>query len=156
MQAVVVHAQHLAQGPVRDPLLALEQRHHRQEHGLEPAVGLGLLAVAGLRARRCPCPDENRALFIDRQALGVDELVLQILQAGIVELELALETPIGHPTALPQQRHHPVEHLVEPHRALPRGSDGHVTGTSTGAPFFLIRRFAIRSSSRPAAPSRRP
>ena len=147
VQAVIVHAQHLAQGPVRDPLLALEQRHHRQEHGVEPALGLGLLADAWLRGRRCSRPDEDRGLFIDREVLGVDELVLQILQAGIVELELALEATIGHPTPLPQECHHLVEHLVEPHRAAlsPSMSDDHFTGTSTGAPFFLInitRNFA--------------
>jgi hypothetical protein len=107
---------------------------------VEPAVGLGLLAVAWLRARRCSRPDENRGLFIDSKVLGVDELVLQILQAGIVELELALEATIGHPTPLPQKRPHLVEHLVEPHRAAlsPAMSDDHFTGTSAGAPFFLI------------------
>src|SRR5262249_26034845 len=34
----------------------------------------------------------------------------------IVELELTLEPAIGHSTSLLQKRHHPVEHLVEPHR----------------------------------------
>jgi hypothetical protein len=64
---------------LRDPLLALEQRHHRQEHGVELALGLGLLADAWLRGRGCSRPDEDGGLFIDREVLGVDELVFQIL-----------------------------------------------------------------------------
>ena len=102
----------MAEGPVGDPLLALEQRRHRQEHGVE-------LALGWLRGRRCSRPDEDGALFINREMLGVDEFFFQVLQAGVVELEFAFEGTIGHPTPLPQERHHLVEHLIEPHRVAP-------------------------------------
>ena len=69
VQARLVHAEDIAQGTVGDPLLALEQRHHRQEHGMELSLGLGLLAGAWLRGGGCSSPDEDRALLIHSQSL---------------------------------------------------------------------------------------
>jgi hypothetical protein len=112
VQEIIVHAENMAQSPVGDSLLALEQRHHRQEHGVE-------LALGWLRGRRCPRPDEDGTLFIDREMLGVDELLFQVLQAGVVELEFAFESAISHPTPLPQECHYLVEHLIERHRLAP-------------------------------------
>ena len=60
VQARLVHAEDIAQGTVGDPLLALEQCHHRQEHGVELALGLGLLASVWLRGGGCSRPDEDR------------------------------------------------------------------------------------------------
>ena len=129
VQARLVHAEHIAQGPVGDPLLALEQRHHRQKHSVELALGLGLRAEAWLRGRGGSRPDEDGALFIDREVLGGDELVFHILEVGIVELEGAFEGTIGHPTPLPQECHHLVEHLIEPHRVAPLPSGGRRYGS---------------------------
>ena len=69
----------MAQGPVRDPLLALEQRHHCQEHVVQLALGLGRLAAVWPRGGGCSRPDKDGALFVDGEVLRVDELVLQIL-----------------------------------------------------------------------------
>jgi hypothetical protein len=46
VQARLVYAKDIAQGTVGDTLLALEQCHHCQEHGMELSLGLGLLTGA--------------------------------------------------------------------------------------------------------------
>ena len=46
-------------------------------------------------------PDQDVVLLIDRQALTLDELVLQIFQSCVVELELALEGAVGQASAPP-------------------------------------------------------
>jgi hypothetical protein len=40
-------------------------------------------------------PDQDIAPLIDRQALTLDEFVLQIFQGRVVELELPLEGAVG-------------------------------------------------------------
>ena len=47
-------------------------------------------AVAGSRALGTR-PDEDAAVFICRDALALNEFVLQIFQIGVIELELPLE-----------------------------------------------------------------
>jgi len=115
VQARLVHAEDIAQGTVGDPLLALEQRHHRQEHGVELALSLGLLAGAWLCGRGCAGPDENRALLIHSQSLARDEFKLQILKRLIIQRELALEQAVGHTPAPLQHRHGLVYHLFKRH-----------------------------------------
>jgi hypothetical protein len=46
VQARLVHTEEILQGAIGDTLLALEERHHREEHGVELALGFGLLAWA--------------------------------------------------------------------------------------------------------------
>ena len=74
VQAHLVHTEDIVQGAVGDPMLALEQCHHRQEHRVELALGLSLrtgVGCCGGDAR----PDEDRTLLIHRQALALNELV---------------------------------------------------------------------------------
>ena len=59
VQAGLVHAEDILQGAIGDPLLTLEQRHHRQEHGVELALGLGRRAGIGRRRGWCSRPDED-------------------------------------------------------------------------------------------------
>jgi hypothetical protein len=84
VQARLVHAEDIAQGAVGDALLALEQRHHSQEHGVELALGLGLLMGAWLRSGGFACPDEDRTILIHSQSLCRDEFELQVLAAGTI------------------------------------------------------------------------
>jgi len=45
------------------------------------------------------CPDQHAIVFIHGQTLAVNEFLLQILQDIIIELELSLESTIGHASA---------------------------------------------------------
>jgi hypothetical protein len=51
--------------------------------------------------------------------VGIEEFVLQISEGVLVELKFALECPISHAAALPQEGHHLVQDLIEPHRFAP-------------------------------------
>jgi hypothetical protein len=51
-------------------------------------------------------PDQDPPFFIDGQALAVNELVLQDLQVGVIELELELEGPVRQAASLAQQGDH--------------------------------------------------
>src|SRR5262245_51009931 len=90
VQARLVHAEDIVQSAVGDPLFALEQRHNRQEHSVELALSLGLLAVAGLRGGEIFGPDDDPTLLIYRHTLAVDELVFERFQVCRIELELEL------------------------------------------------------------------
>ena len=68
VQARLVHAEEIMQGAVGDPLFALEQRYHRQEYGMELALGLRLLVGGGRRGGGCSRPDEDLAFLIRRDA----------------------------------------------------------------------------------------
>src|SRR5262249_2084334 len=61
-------------------------------------------------------PDQDIAPLIDRQALALDEFVLQIFQGCVVELELALEGAIGQTPAPLQHGDRVVEDLLKGHR----------------------------------------
>jgi hypothetical protein len=51
--------------------------------------------------------------------VGVEEFVFQISEGVFVELKFALERPIGHAAPSPQEVHHLVQDLIEPHRVAP-------------------------------------
>ncbi len=74
----------------------------------------------GAVARRTG-PDQHAALLIDRQALAVDEFVLEILQRRVIELELPLEGAIGQAAPLAQQGDHLIHDRdkVHPVSSLP-------------------------------------
>jgi hypothetical protein len=103
VQACLVHAEDILQGAISDPLLTLEQRRHRQEHGVKLALGLGLRAGVGLRRGRCSRPDEDFTCIIDGQSFGIDEVVFEDVQEVVIDLELELENTVGHTTLALQQ-----------------------------------------------------
>jgi hypothetical protein len=51
--------------------------------------------------------------------MGIEEFVLQIGEGVLIELKFALECPIGHAAPPPQEVHHLVQDLVEPHGVAP-------------------------------------
>src|SRR5262249_52845920 len=51
-------------------------------------------------------PDEHAAPFIHRQLFGVNQVVFEVFQGLVIELQPALEDPIGHALLLLQQREH--------------------------------------------------
>src|SRR5215510_12312635 len=61
-------------------------------------------------------PDQDVAPLIDRQALALDEFVLQIFQGCVVELELALEGAVGQASAPLEHGDRVVEDLLKGHR----------------------------------------
>jgi hypothetical protein len=116
MQAGLVHAEERVQGAIGDPLIALEQRDHGQEHGVELARGLDLLMGAWLRGRGCSRPDQDAAGLIDREALALDELVFECCQVGVIELKLQLEGTIRQATPLSQEGDRLIHHRDKVHR----------------------------------------
>jgi hypothetical protein len=51
--------------------------------------------------------------------VGIEEFVLEIGEGVLIELKFALECPIGHATPPPQEVHHLVQDLIEPHGVAP-------------------------------------
>ena len=66
------------------------------------------------RARRGP--DEQLALLVDSQPLGVDDLVLERLEDVIVELEADFQRAIGHAPLAAEQIDDLHQEIVEIHR----------------------------------------
>ena len=66
-------------------------------------------------------PDQHRAVLIDGEALALDEFVFQVVQGGVIELELPLERAIGQAAPLAQQGDHLIHHRdkVHPVSSLP-------------------------------------
>ena len=58
------------------------------------------------RGPRRTGPDQDPTVLIHRQALAIDEFLLQVLQRHLVELELPLQGAIGQTTPLTQQGDH--------------------------------------------------
>jgi hypothetical protein len=61
-------------------------------------------------------PNQDVAPLIDRQALALDEFVLQIFQGGVIELELSLEGAVGQASAPLEHGDRVVEDLLKGHR----------------------------------------
>jgi hypothetical protein len=51
--------------------------------------------------------------------VGIEEFVLKIVEGVFIELKFALERPIGHAAPPPQEVHHLVQDLIEPHGVAP-------------------------------------
>jgi hypothetical protein len=64
----------------------------------------------GDRRRSVAGPHQHAALLIHRQALAVDELVLEVVQGGIVQLKLPLEGAIGEAAPLAQEDNRLIHH----------------------------------------------
>jgi hypothetical protein len=111
----------VGQRAVGDPLLTLEQGHHRQEHGLELSLRLGTLAGRGLHGQHRSHLDQDTAVLIHRHTLALDEFVLHIVQGCVVELELPLEGAVGKPPPTLEHRDHLVKALLKGHPLPSRG-----------------------------------
>ncbi len=80
-----------------------------------PAL-VAALVRDGMRGwRRRTGPDQHIALLIHRQALALDEFVLEILQGRVIELELPLEGAIGQAAPLAQEGDHLIHHRDKVH-----------------------------------------
>ena len=86
----------------------------------------------GVRQRRRRCggrrgryggagPDQDCTVFITRQALALDEFVLQICEGCVVELELPLQRAVGQAPPALEHRDRLVENLLKGHRPPSRG-----------------------------------
>ena len=62
-------------------------------------------------------PDEDVALLIHREALGVDEFGFEILEVGVIEAKLPLQSPIRHALTLAEEDNHLIEDRVKVHPA---------------------------------------
>jgi hypothetical protein len=85
------------------------------------------------RARRVGMtgPDEDPTVFIDCELLGLDELGFEILQNGVIKLELPLEGSIGDSFALAEENHDLIEERVKVHTS-PSAAGGGVLGDGDG------------------------
>ena len=61
------------------------------------------------RARRTG-PDQDPATLIDRQLPRLDDFGFQILEIWLIQVELALQRPIGNPLMLLEERQDPLEY----------------------------------------------
>jgi hypothetical protein len=85
---------------IRDPSLTAEQGGHGREHRIQSS---GRLSGYDGRSRR---PDQDPAVLIYCQALGLDEFGLEVLDIRLIQGKLPLEGPIRHaPLALEQSDH---------------------------------------------------
>src|SRR5262249_10391150 len=64
---------------------------------------------------RCTNPDQDSAVFIDSQPLGIDEFFFEILKVVIVEVKLTLQSPIGHTSSTAEDVYNLVEDGIEIH-----------------------------------------
>ena len=60
-------------------------------------------------------PDQDTVVLIHRQALAVNDLVLEGLEVLVIELEVQLEGPIGQASTPLQHGHCLVQHLLKGH-----------------------------------------
>jgi hypothetical protein len=100
VQARLVHTEDIVQGAIGDTLLALEQRHHREEHGMELALDLGLLTGVWLHGGGQSHPDEAVPLLIHHVGFCEHEGVFQVRKRGVIKVELTLERPVRDATSL--------------------------------------------------------
>src|SRR5215510_6750523 len=64
---------------------------------------------------RCTNPDKDSAVFIDSQALGIDDFFFEILNVVVVEVKLTLQSPIRHTSSTAEEVYNLVEDVVEIH-----------------------------------------
>src|SRR5262245_27140475 len=64
---------------------------------------------------RCTNPDKDSAVFIDSQALGIDDFFFEILNVVVVEVKLTLQSPIRHTSSTAEEVYNLVEYFVEVH-----------------------------------------
>src|SRR4030095_7497697 len=69
----------------------------------------------GCARRRVAGPDQDIAPLIDRQALALNEFILQIVQGRVVELKLALQGAVGQTPPALEHGDRLVEDLLTSH-----------------------------------------
>jgi hypothetical protein len=116
LQQCLVEAQEVGQRAVGDTLLALEQSHHRQEHGLKLTLRLDALAGRGRHGRHRSRPDQDHAALIRCETLTLNEFMRQIIQGRVVELKLPLEGAVGQASPVLEHGYCLVEDLLKSHR----------------------------------------
>jgi hypothetical protein len=72
------------------------------------------------QSRRWRCthrtsPDQNPATLIDRELPRLNDFGLQILKICLIQVELALQRPIGDPLMLLEDLQDPLEYVIEVH-----------------------------------------
>ena len=65
-------------------------------------------------------PNQDFALLIDGELLGLDEFLLQGLQVLVAQLELDLEGSVGDTPPALQERAYLIQHRIEIHHLIPR------------------------------------
>src|SRR5262249_22248106 len=80
--------------------------------------GLRLFGVNkdGSRGGGCTAgPAQYSAVLTDREALRLNDFGFQVREVGLVETELPLQRPVGHPSAATQHLDGLIQHLLECH-----------------------------------------
>ena len=67
------------------------------------------------RGRGTAGPDQHGVVLVHRYLVHLDEFELYILDIRLVQVELAFERPIRHPTLALEQGHRLVQDLLEGH-----------------------------------------
>ena len=75
-----------------------------------------------------PSPDQHGAILIAGQSLGLDDLDLEVLKVGVVEVKTSLQRPIRYPSLALQQVEHLGKYLIECHTLYSTGSQGVISG----------------------------
>jgi hypothetical protein len=95
-----------------------------KQHGELAAFGLWRMRLGQLRGdlghlvglcARCPKPDEDFALFIHRQLLGIDQVFLEIFHRLVIELQPPFQHAIREPLFSLEQRDDLIEKSVIVH-----------------------------------------
>src|SRR2546422_9770656 len=72
---------------------------------------------------RCPCtfpsPDQNSAILVSREALGMDNFFLEVFDVVVINRKASLECPIRHPSLTLEERNDLFENVVKCHVAAP-------------------------------------
>ena len=61
-------------------------------------------------------PDQHGAVFVGREALALDEFILEVFERRVIEAELPLQQAIGHPASPLQHGHRLIHDLFKGHR----------------------------------------
>src|SRR5262249_24374437 len=85
---------------------------------LPPASPCSRLSIDCLGSFSFTSPHQHTIVLIDRQALGMDDLFLQILDVRIVYAKLSFQGTIRHPALALEQCEDLSNHLVEIHHRL--------------------------------------
>src|SRR5215470_12029120 len=65
--------------------------------------------------RSTPHPDQDFAVLVNGESLALNDFSLQILEVGVIEIELPFEGAIGHAAAALEHGDGPVQNLLKCH-----------------------------------------
>jgi hypothetical protein len=75
-----------------------------------------------LRRRGRTAPDQHNTIFVNREALCLDNLSFEILKIFIVQVEAPFQSSIRDSPLTLQQVEHVSQHLIECHTSYSTGS----------------------------------